>query len=184
MLERADQQPETSQRRSVLNAFLTGAAAASWAIPALLLLADVRDQVFNLILGLAMCVFTTTVLVGIAFRIERRQYERRLEEKAVAEARAWRNRDEALMREQAHHEELVRMLAKVATASEDRFRATVPLVKEIRDKVLRDYFGVYSDVLTDLNGGPEVVNGETTGPIETAVNAPVVQLRGHNHRRS
>lgn len=158
---------EQLQRRITLANLAAGASTGLWLVPIALLFFDMPHDVFVLVLVVAGTISLSTLAIGITLRAQARQAQ-------------WRERIEEVS-QRRHNDLTVQIAAEnaavqqlVATQLQDIRRR----VDEVAGKVGRDYFGIYADALTDMHGGPEIVNGTETTKLEPYNNAAnVVHFR-------
>lgn len=177
---------QQARRRTLINVIFIGAAAASWLVPITLVSSTIHNRIYVLLVALAMCATTTSVLGGLLSRAQQRRDERQ-----ESEARWHQEQREYLHREVARtHDDMRRLIVSNEVAHDRAAGAILRVLREVSGKVARDEFATYSEVLFDLAGGKEAVGGETTRPLypEARTNgapiAPVVPLSRQNRHHN
>jgi membrane protein implicated in regulation of membrane protease activity len=149
---------ERLQRRITLADYLTGAAVALWLAPIACVIAEVCHHILILVSALASTLAMAAFMVSVALRAYRTN-------------RQWRER--AALTALRRHNELVAQLAanhKVVADLVDRNHAMLSSglgeihrqVNSVTGMLHRASWDIYADAITDVAGGPEVVNSTDT----------------------
>ena len=182
MPEHSKQQHTGSEqlRRKIMIANLcTGVAAALWLIPIAVCLLVLRRAEIFLAMHVAGAIAMAALVVGLRLRAQRRN----LQWQQSAESTARLRHQELLNQHAADNQAIARLIMHNHTAINGAVADVRRRIDDVAGKVSRDYFGVYADALTDLQGGPEVVNGEVTRRLYLGSPDNVVQFRAPNRSR-
>lgn len=146
--------PEKLERRIRTADLLTGASAASWLVPIILIFNPVREDIFDLATAAAATSSMAMFLLGVVYRAQRTHQQKQAD--ALTELR------NLIIDGQLYNQ-----------------AATIELsnrIERIGARVERDRWNAYSEAAADMQGGEDVVDATTTRPLNTA---GVIRLPNH-----
>ncbi|MFI7547245.1 hypothetical protein [Actinoplanes sp. NPDC049599] len=176
MLHTLEQQhtgPEHMSRRNTVASLLGGLAAIVWIAP-LTLHDNLSESLFRVIVALTASLSVCAVLAGVELRVRSHL--------------AW-FRAEFDARDRRQHEELRQLVVNGHAAIRHQLNETVIQLGQRMDQVgvrtTQEYFNSYADAVTDVAGGPSVVDGTSTSRILRGQPADkVIPLPRHRPARS
>ena len=154
--------PEKFERRIRTADLLTGASAASWLVPIILIFNPVRHDVFVFITVAAAASSMAMFLLGVVYRFQRGHQQRQMD--AVNDIR------ETLL-------ELRELVLDVQLYSQAQTVELANRVERIGARVERDRWNIYSEAAADMQGGEGVVDETATVRLDAA--SSVVRILPH-----
>ena len=151
---------------------LAAIGVALWLIPVTLSVLDINDAVFVLIVNIVSSLGLGTFVIGVALRSQQANQRWR----DAHDMTALRRHNELVAQQAADRQALYRLTMasqRIMDAAHADFRERFDT---IQGKLDRGAWDIYADAIIDTQGGPEVVNGETTHKI-TPVGGNVIRLR-------
>lgn len=162
------------RNRIRLVSYLTAAGAALWLIPIALLVDDVDRDLVSLVVNAIAAAVLVPVVVGLALRGQRRHAAWR----ADLERTMLRRHNELVARQTADIQALSSLIISSQKINDAAIREFAARFTALDAKLERGAWEIYADALTDIAGGAEAVNAETTQRIRTGTDAGnVVRMR-------
>jgi hypothetical protein len=150
--------PDRLQRRATRADLLTGAAVVLWLVPIGFVAVKVPTDAPELAVVLASTLALSAFVLSVAMRA--RVVNRRWRDRAAETAQ--RRHNELVAQIANNHMVLMRMVDHTQTTVDNGLADLHERVISIEGQLGRKHWDIYADAITDVCGGPEVVNGQDT----------------------
>ena len=150
--------PEKLQRRINAADILAAVAVTLWLVTIALIIQRVSYGIPLLAIQLCPVLGLACLALGLTLRGQKRnqQWRRDQEQTEV------RRHNDLVAQQTRNSEDLIRVFMHNQRVTDAAFRDVHKQLQDIVAQLDRKAWDIYSDAMIDLQGGPEVVNGETT----------------------
>ncbi len=163
--------PQLWRHLTVANT-MTALGLALWLIPIGMYFLDASDTIVMIVVNFVAAVGLAMFTGGLVWRSQQRNQRWRDQ----YEHTTARRHNELVLQHTADREAMYRLITSSQKIADDALANIHRQVNAIAGRLDRGAWDIYADAITDVAGGPEVVNGETTQQLSVP-GGNVVRLR-------